>query len=223
MLNESLWVYFSDADWVVKAVMLILLICSVLSWVYIFQRAWFLKLAKRRIKQFEKSFWQAKDLTALYAEVDQSDSKKQGLSHIFSSGFKEYLALGNRESQDLKTKLQSVERAMRVAATKETDSLEKHLSFLASVGSVSPYIGLFGTVWGIMNAFHALSNVQQASISMVAPGISEALIATALGLFAAIPAFLAYNRYANEVEKLIHQYDIFQEEFTNLLLRKVSQ
>lgn len=220
MGNETMWVYFTDADWVVKAVMLVLLGCSILSWIFIFQRGFFLQATKYRLKQFQKQFWQSKDLSALYTDIESKKSNTMGMAHIFKNGFKEYLALDARQPVDVKTTLQGVERAMRIASTKEIESLEKHLSFLASVGSVSPYIGLFGTVWGIMNAFHALSNVQQASISMVAPGISEALVATALGLFAAIPAFLAYNRYANQVENIVNHYEIFQEEFTNLLLRK---
>jgi biopolymer transport protein TolQ len=220
MVNESLWMYFSGADWVIKIVMLILAISSFFSWVFIFQRGWFLKSAKRQLKQFEKKFWQSNDLTVFYGELNKNTRKRTGLSHIFSSGFKEYLSLGTNRQGDLKTQLTGVERSMRIATSKEIEGLEKHLPFLASLGSVSPYIGLFGTVWGIMNAFHALSNVQQASISMVAPGISEALVATALGLFTAIPAVLAYNRYANEVENIIGKYEVFQEEFTNLLLRQ---
>lgn len=220
MVNESLLVYFSDADWVVKAVMLILLVSSFLSWLFIFQRGFYLKFCQRQLKQFEKQFWQTKDLTQLYTRISQGRSKLQGLPSIFKSGFKEYLALANKDPENEQSRLLGVERAMRVASLKENEKLEKHLPFLASVGSVSPYIGLFGTVWGIMSAFHALSNVQQASISMVAPGISEALVATALGLFTAIPAVLAYNRYANEVENIINKYDVFQEEFSSLLLRQ---
>lgn len=220
MVNQTMWVYFTDADWVVKTVMLILAVCSVLSWIFILQRALFIKAAKLRLSQFEKQFWQAKDLTALYTDIDAKKSQPMGLAHIFKNGFKEFLTLESKAPHDTKMTLQGVERAMRIATHKEIEALERHLPFLASVGSVSPYIGLFGTVWGIMNAFQALSNVQQASISMVAPGISEALVATAMGLFAAIPAFLAYNRYANQVENIINRYDMFQESFTNLLLRQ---
>lgn len=220
MVNESLLVYFTDADAVVKTVMLILAIGSILSWVFIFQRGFFLRSTQQSLKTFEKSFWNSKNLADLYTETNQSESKNQGITHIFQSGFKEYLAWGAKSPEQKERVIEGVARAMRVASTKEIDKLEKHLPFLASVGSVSPYIGLFGTVWGIMSAFHALSNVQQASISMVAPGISEALVATALGLFTAIPAVLAYNRYANQVENIVNKYEVFQEEFTNILLRQ---
>lgn len=221
MGNESLLVYFFNAGAVVKFVMLLLLGISIVSWICIFQRGYFLKQMQSQLKKFEAVFWQTDDLTKLYTDTTKKSSRNiVGLESIFDAGFKEYLALGNKGYVDFTTQLHGVQRAMRIACSKEIDSLEKHLPFLASVGSTTPYIGLLGTVWGIMTAFQALSSVQQASISMVAPGISEALIATAMGLFAAIPAVLAYNRYANQVEKIINHFDIFQDEFSNLLLRK---
>ncbi len=221
MGNESLLVYFTQAGPVVKSVMLLLIGISVVSWGFIFQRGYFLKFSAKRLKTFEQDFWQAEDLTRLYSALSKkSHNNKTGLECIFDAGFKEYLALGNKGHADISSQLHAVERAMRIATTREIERLEKHLSFLASVGSTTPYIGLFGTVWGIMTAFQALSSVQQASIAMVAPGISEALIATAMGLFAAIPAVLAYNHYASQVEKLISHFDVFQDEFSNLLLRK---
>lgn len=221
MANASLWVYFAEAGPVVKFVMLLLLATSILSWVFIFQRGYYLKFIQTNLRTFEDKFWHTKDLTKLYTEVSQKgESKSAGLERIFGAGFKEYLTLCNKGDVDLNTQIIGVQRAMRIASSREIDKLEKHLPFLASVGSTTPYIGLFGTVWGIMTAFHALSNVQQASIAMVAPGISEALVATAMGLFAAIPAVLAYNRYANQVERIINQYELFQDEFSSLLLRQ---
>lgn len=221
MANPSLWIYFSDASPVVKFVMILLLATSILSWIFIFQRGFFLKFSNSNQKKFEELFWKTSDLTKLYSDSSKKPARKRGgLEKIFDAGFKEYLTLCNKGDLDKKLQLLGVQRAMRIASAKEIEKLERHLPFLASVGSTTPYIGLFGTVWGIMTSFHALSNVQQASIAMVAPGISEALVATAMGLFAAIPAVLAYNRYANQVEKLISQYEIFQDEFTSLLLRQ---
>lgn len=221
MANESLWVYFAEAGLVVKFVMLLLLSTSILSWVFIFQRGYYLKFTQKQVDKFEDNFWKSKDLTKFYSQLTKTPDKKRiGLEKIFDAGFKEYLTLGNKGEVDTKTQLHGVQRAMRVACSREVAQLERHLPFLASVGSTTPYIGLFGTVWGIMTAFHALSNVQQASIAMVAPGISEALVATAMGLFAAIPAVLAYNRYANQVDRIVNQFENFQDEFSSLLLRQ---
>jgi biopolymer transport protein TolQ len=219
LVDQSLWVYFSGAGIVVKGVMMVLLAASFLSWGFIFQRGIFLKATKVRLKLFEDRFWHTKDLTHFYDSLMKSHVPSQGLAKIFKSGFKEFLSFEHKQDIEHEAKLDAVSRVMRVACRKEIEKLERHLPFLASVGSVSPYIGLFGTVWGIMTAFHALSNVQQASISMVAPGISEALVATAMGLFAAIPAVLAYNRYSVEAENIINQYEVFQDEFRSLLLR----
>ena len=212
MTQPSLWLYFADASTVVKAVMLLLLGASITSWTFIFQRGFILKKARDAVLQFDEAFWSGQDLATLYQTYQRDGAEKQGLARIFKAGFGEY-----RRAKGSAYEMEAVQRAMRVATTKEMDSLEKHLSFLASVGSTSPYVGLFGTVWGIMTAFHALGNVQQATIAMVAPGISEALIATAMGLFAAIPAVLAYNRYTHVVERLYNQYETFQEEFSNIL------
>lgn len=220
MAEPSLLVYFFEAGAVVKFVMILLLAISVLSWVFIFQRGYFLNFTQKNLKKFEKIFWQTEDLTKLYSQLStKSKTRASSLEKIFDAGFKEYLALGNKGDVDVQGQIEGAQRAMRVATSREIDLIEKHLPFLASVGSTTPYIGLFGTVWGIMTAFQALSSVQQASIAMVAPGISEALVATAMGLFAAIPAVLAYNRYANQVEKIISQFEVFQDEFSSLLLR----
>lgn len=224
MGNESMLVYFINAGAVVKFVMLLLLAISILSWICIFQRGLYIKKIKSQLKKFESDFLTQEDLVKFYSSLsNKSKTNSSGLEKIFNAGFKEYLTLGNKGDVDFSLQLNAIQRAMRIASSQEIDSLEKHLPFLASVGSTTPYIGLFGTVWGIMTAFQALSSVQQASIAMVAPGISEALIATAMGLFAAIPAVLAYNRYANQVEGIINHFDTFQDEFSNLLLRKSQQ
>ena len=221
MAEQSLLVYFFEAGAVVKFVMLLLLGISILSWVFIFQRGYFLKFSQLSLKKFEKSFWQTEDLTKLYSQLSKRPkAKTSGLEKIFDAGFKEFLTLGNKGETDRQLQIEGVQRAMRIATSREIEQLELHLPFLASVGSTTPYIGLFGTVWGIMTAFQALSSVDQASIAMVAPGISEALVATAMGLFAAIPAVLAYNRYANQVEKIISKFEVFQDEFSSLLVRQ---
>jgi len=219
--NQSLLIYFLDAGPVVKAVMAMLLAASVISWTFIFQRALFLKRTRAEMKQFEERFWSSSDLTSLYNHIDKFDKEKSGLAGIFYEGFKEFLRLRRQNLSDQAIVMEGVQRAMRIAYAKELEDLESHLPFLASVGSTSPYVGLFGTVWGIMSSFHALAgNAQQATIAMVAPGISEALIATAMGLFAAIPAVLAYNRYSSQIDRLMNNYETFQEEFSNILHRE---
>jgi biopolymer transport protein TolQ len=187
----------------------------------IFQRGLFLKNAKVEMVSFEDMFWSGMDLSKLYTELSTKGEAVQGLSSIFLAGFREFIRLRKQGGVAPSVILEGIQRAMRIARSREMDKLEQHLSFLATVGSTSPYVGLFGTVWGIMTSFHALGSAQQATIAMVAPGISEALIATAMGLFAAIPAVIAYNRFANEVERLLNQYDTFQEEFSNILYRQV--
>ncbi|GAB4391493.1 MAG: protein TolQ [Gammaproteobacteria bacterium] len=219
--NQSLWVYFADAGTVVKCVMLILLIASVISWTLILERGLLIKRTRQLFNHFEDEFWSGADLTKLYSDVRERYAEDQGLSSVFSNGFKEFVRLYKQARLQPVVVMEGIHRAMRIAIAREQDRLENHLAILASIGSTSPYIGLFGTVWGIMTSFHALGNVQQATISMVAPGISEALIATAMGLFAAIPAVIAYNRYTNLIERLINQYDVFQEEFANILYRQV--
>lgn len=218
--EQSFLMYFMDAGGVVKTVMTLLLIASIASWTMIFQRGLFLKRARVAVAEFENLFWSGTDLTKLYADFHAHDEDMAGLGSIFQAGFKEFMRLSKQVGAQPATVMEGAQRAMRIANSHEVDNLEQNLSFLATVGSTSPYIGLFGTVWGIMTSFHALGNVQQASIAMVAPGISEALIATAMGLFAAIPAVIAYNRYSNDVERLLNHYDTFQEEFSSILYRQ---
>ena len=203
----------------VQAVMLILMLASVISWGMIFKKRVLLKRARRDADRFEERFWAAADLSPLYAVISRPRYQAGGMEKIFEAGFKEFARLQKQEGMDPGAIIDGAERAMRIAMNKETDRLETNLSFLATVGSTSPYIGLFGTVWGIMNSFRALGQVQQATIAMVAPGISEALIATAMGLFAAIPAVIAYNRYAYDVERLLNRHDNFMQEFSAILHR----
>ncbi len=208
-----------NASILVQLVMLILVVASVVSWTMIFNKRVVLKKAKRAAEDFEERFWSADDLSTLYARVSGRRYQPAGMEKIFEAGFKEFGRLRKQKGIDAAGILEGTQRAMRVGLSREVDDLEIHLSFLATVGSTSPYIGLLGTVWGIMNSFRALGNVNQATISMVAPGIAEALIATAMGLFAAIPAVIAYNRYSNDVERLINRYDTFLEEFSSVLQR----
>ncbi|APZ43379.1 protein TolQ [Acidihalobacter ferrooxydans] len=210
------------ASLVVQVVILILLLASILSWTAIFIKWGMLRRARRAATQFEDRFWSGSNLSQIYEGI-RAKSSRAGLEAIFSSGFREYLRL-HKPGQDVVSSslIDTAQRSMRVALSREEEKLERSLSFLATVGSVSPYIGLFGTVWGIMHAFMALGNVQQASLAMVAPGIAEALVATAMGLFAAIPAVVAYNRYADEVERLITRYENFQDEFLALLQRQLA-
>ena len=208
-----------NASLLVQLVMLILLLASLVSWTMIFNKLKILKHARKQAEAFEERFWSVEDLSPLYTRIANSHYEPMGMEKIFEAGFKEFARLRKQEHIDPDAVLDGAQRSMRIAMNKEMDHLETNLSFLATVGSTSPYIGLFGTVWGIMNSFHALGNVQQATISMVAPGISEALIATAMGLFAAIPAVIAYNRFSYDVERLINRYDNFMEEFSSILHR----
>ncbi|MBK1695172.1 protein TolQ [Chromatium weissei] len=208
------------ASLIVQLVLLVLLLASVLSWTMIFDRARIFAAARQSASAFEEQFWSGGDLGALYKELNQKQRQPRGLPAIFCAGFKEYVRMRKSEDSDVATLLHSTERAMRVALSRELDRLESNLAFLATIGSTSPYIGLFGTVWGIMQSFHALGNVEQATLALVAPGISEALIATAMGLFAAIPAVIAYNRYANQVERLANRYEEFMDEFVAVLQRQ---
>ncbi len=209
------------ASLVVKCVLLILIAASLASWAMIFRKHRMLKDAKQKAEEFEKRFWSGGDLAGMYKEITGSGAES-GMESIFEAGFSEFARLRKQSAIDTGQVIEGARRAMRVAQIREVDRLEESLAFLASVGSTSPYIGLFGTVWGIMNAFQSLGNVQHATIAMVAPGISEALIATAMGLFAAIPAVLAYNRYANHVERLETRFDSFLEEFSTILQRHVG-
>ncbi|MBT5411397.1 protein TolQ [Methylophilaceae bacterium] len=203
----------------VQLVMLILIAASVISWKFIYLKVKFLKESEENAQEFEKFFWSGGDLAKLYESVSNNSRAINGLAEIFRSGYKEYMGQKEHQAFDKKS-IESVRRAMRASYNREIDTLDQHLPFLASVGSVSPYIGLFGTVWGIMNAFIGLSNVAQATLSQVAPGIAEALIATAIGLFAAIPAVIAYNRFATKVDRLSLRFESFIEEFINIVDRK---
>ncbi|MDH5601180.1 MAG: protein TolQ [Gammaproteobacteria bacterium] len=209
-----------DASFLVQLVMLLLLALSILSWVIIRAKWIMVRDAKISANYFERRFWSGVDLPELYAKIAAKKNRVTGLEAIFESGFREFAHLRKSPGIDPVVTVEGAQRTMRVALNREVDELENHLSFLATVGSISPYIGLFGTVWGIMNSFLALGSVQHASIGSVAPGIAEALIATAMGLFAAIPAVIAYNRYSNDIERLINRYDIFLEEFSTLLQRQ---
>lgn len=222
-LDLSLLTYFMQAGIVVKCVMLILVIASIFSWTYILQRFFYLKYIGRKAHKFENHFWSGEDLSKIYADGTRRKAGLKGLEAIFHAGFKEFLRFRKQAGVTLENIMDNTRRAMRVAKMREQDKLETHLPFLAIVGTTSPYIGLFGTVWGIMQAFQALANVQQATISMVAPGIAEALIATALGLFAAIPAVIAYNRFVTDIGRLMNHFDAFEEEFTNILTRQSQQ
>ena len=216
----SIWHLIVVADPVVKLVMLILLCGSVLSWAIIFQRNRLLRQEKSKLKQFEKEFWSGKNMSDIYRTVSQ-DQDPNGAENIFVNGFGELSKLQRRPGIKGDAIMSGMEGAMRVSLMRESDRLQNGLSLLATIGSVSPYIGLFGTVWGIMNAFQSLGAVQQATLAMVAPGISEALIATAMGLFAAIPAVIAYNRFVARSERLLNDYENFQDEFSGLIHREV--
>jgi biopolymer transport protein TolQ len=189
--------------------------------VMIFQRGFSLSHIKRDSAAFEDEFWSGKDLRKIYLELEEHEGELIGMEHIFHEGFKEFTRLRQQKDTDADRIMQNVQRSMRVAMSREEERLEMHLAFLATVGSTSPYIGLFGTVWGIMNSFRSLATVQQASLSIVAPGISEALIATAMGLFAAIPAVIAYNRFSAQVEIIMNRLEAFTDEFSGILSRAI--
>ncbi|MDZ7751488.1 MAG: protein TolQ [Gammaproteobacteria bacterium] len=217
----SLFHLVAEASLLVQLVMLLLLLASVVSWSMIILKYITLRRARAAAVQFEDRFWSGKDLVRLYNGVSASHVRSDGMARIFEAGFREFARLRKQPGLEPNAILDNSQRAMRIALSREVDALESSLSFLATVGSTSPYVGLFGTVWGIMNSFRALGNVHQATIAMVAPGIAEALIATAMGLFAAIPAVIAYNRFSHDVDRLLNRYDTFMEEFSNLLHRKV--
>ena len=212
-----------SAGIVVKAVMAILFLASVISWAMIVQRGLYQTRANHGFKSFEKTFWSGVDLTQLYRQGNAraSHNNVDGVENIFRSGFKEFSRLRQQGGADPDAIMEGTQRAMRVALAREQEKLEANLPFLASVASVSPYIGLFGTVWGIMNSFRNLAGETQATLASVAPGISEALVATAMGLFAAIPAVLAYNRFSARAESLTGYYETFAEEFSSILHRQV--
>ncbi|WP_286815753.1 protein TolQ [Marinobacter sp. UBA3607] len=216
----SVWHLIANAGVLVQLVMLLLVAASVMSWALIFQRLQVFRKAKRAQLAFEERFWSGMDLGQLYKEVSSDPTPYSGMEAVFRSGFKEFSRL-RQQSRDADAVMEGAQRAMRVAFSREQERLETHLPFLATVGSTSPYVGLFGTVWGIMNSFRGLAQVQQATLATVAPGISEALIATAMGLFAAIPAVIAYNRFAAMSDALLKNYETFAEEFSSILHRRV--
>lgn len=211
----------TGASVLVQIVMFLLLLASMFSWYYIFLKVFTLRRATRLADEFEKEFWSGADLNELYQRAVNSRSSAGSLERIFEAGFREFAKHKKQPGMDISVLMDSIRRAMRATYQREMDRLESHLAFLASVGSVSPYVGLFGTVWGIMNAFRGLANVAQATLAHVAPGIAEALVATAMGLFAAIPAVVAYNRFAGEVNRLATRFESFTEEFSNILQRQV--
>ncbi|TVO39044.1 protein TolQ [Vibrio algivorus] len=217
----SIFDLFLQASLLVKIVMLILLGMSVLSWAVIIKRSKILNKAAKNAASFEEKFWSGVDLSQLYHEVKARKNNLLGSEQIFYAGFTEFARLRRTNGASAEYVMEGAGRSMRVTLSKEMDELENQLPFLATVGSISPYIGLFGTVWGIMTAFIALGEVKQATLAMVAPGIAEALVATAMGLFAAIPAVMAYNRLSNQVTKLEHNYATFAEEFHSILHRQV--
>ncbi|MDZ7749870.1 MAG: protein TolQ [Halofilum sp. (in: g-proteobacteria)] len=210
----------AEASIVVQFVMLLLMLASVFSWALIYAKWRQLRAVRVSSGDFEARFWSGGAVSQLYRELQSGEDSAGGTDRVFAAGFGEYARL-QKQGHGPQHVLDGARRAMRIALSRESDRLEGNLSFLATVGSVSPYVGLFGTVWGIMNAFQALSNVHQATLALVAPGIAEALIATAMGLFAAIPAVIAYNRFAHDLGKLENRFDNFTEEFTALLHRQV--
>jgi biopolymer transport protein TolQ len=218
--DMSLTTLITGASLPVQMVMAILLIVSIVSWWYIFIKVMTIGRAEKEAESFEHTFWAGGDLNKLYDGLSAGRNKPHGMSSIFEAGFKEFVRLKKQPGLEVSDLMEGSRRAMRAAYNREMDDLDSHLPYLASVGSVSPYIGLFGTVWGIMNAFRGLANMAQATLAHVAPGIAEALIATAIGLFAAIPAVIAYNRFASSVDRLAVRYESFIEEFTNILQRK---
>ncbi len=219
----------SEASLLVQLVMLLLAAVSLMSWTYIFRKLFAIRSAKAQTEEFERNFWSGGNLNTLYEDAVSNRRRNAGqtgaLERIFEAGMSEFnktkASIAGRDGIDANTLIDGARRAMRAAYQREMDALESHLAFLASVGSVSPYVGLFGTVWGIMNSFRGLANVQQATLASVAPGIAEALIATAIGLFAAIPAVVAYNRYSHDIDRLAIRFESFVEEFSNILQRQV--
>jgi len=210
------------ASWVVQLVMLILLTMSVASWAAIFRKLFSIKRVKSLNDIFERDFWSGTSLNDLFPAAAQNARAAGPMERIFASGMREYQKLRERRISDAGTLLDGARRAMRASFQREMDAVESSLSFLASVGSVSPYIGLFGTVWGIMHAFTGLASMQQVTLATVAPGIAEALVATAIGLFAAIPAVIAYNRFARDIDRVAIHLETFIEEFSNILQRNIG-
>ena len=223
-MNQDLSIIelFLHASFAVKVVMGILLWVSGMSWYWIFRKWFSIRDARNRTDKFEREFWSGGELAGLYQSAVNDRHNAGQLERIFEAGYREFTKLRGQKSLDPTAVVDGIRRAMRATYQRETDDLESHLAFLASVGSVSPYVGLFGTVWGIMHAFSGLSNVAAATLSAVAPGIAEALVATAIGLFAAIPAVVAYNRFAHDVDRLGVRFESFMEEFANILQRQLK-
>lgn len=219
-VDMSLFGLFANASKVVQLVMLLLLLASLVSWTFIIQKWRDFRATRADAQQFEKRFWSGIDLVELYRQITKRSQANSGIAHVFEAGFREFARLRSQDGLAPEVVIEGAQRSMRVALNRELDRLERRLNFLATVGSTSPYVGLFGTVWGIMNSFIALGGTEYATLSMVAPGIAEALIATAMGLFAAIPAVVAYNRYTNQVERLVNRFETFSEEFSVLLQRQ---
>lgn len=217
--SASVLSYFFQAGFVVKAVMCFLLLASISSWTLIFQRAWYFHRKRQQYRNFIVRFWESSDLTLLFADIDSKACEKQGLAGIFHVGFKEFLRIKKLGA----IALDSIQRVMQINHSKESMALTEHLSLFASIGSISPYVGLFGTVWGIMTSLQALGQTQQATLAMVAPGLSEALVATALGLFTAIPAVIAYNRYTVRAADLLDEAELFQDEFIALIEQQTAK
>ncbi len=209
-----------DASPVVQVVMAILILASVVSWSFILTKYREIKRAETTTDEFEERFWSGLDLADLYRQLAREEYETEGLENIFMAGFKEFARLRQEPNISPDAVMEGAQRVMRVSLNRELELLDQRLPFLATVGSTSPYVGLFGTVWGIMNAFRSLGTAKQATLAMVAPGISEALVATAMGLFAAIPAVMAYNRYSTEIGRLASRYEAFADEFLSLLHRK---
>jgi biopolymer transport protein TolQ len=216
----SILALFWNASAIVQIVMALLAAVSFMSWYFIFHKLFTIRRARSQTEQFERDFWSGNDLTALYQSAVNHRHSTGSLERIFEAGFREYAKLRTQRAADPSVLVDGARRAMRATYQREMDRLEAHLAFLASVGSVSPYVGLLGTVWGIMHSFRGLANVQQATLAAVAPGIAEALVATAIGLFAAIPAVVAYNRFAHDVDRLAVRFESFTEEFSNILQRQ---
>jgi biopolymer transport protein TolQ len=210
------------ASWVVQLVMALLVVVSIASWAAIFGKLFSIRRVKSLNEDFERDFWSGTSLNELFASAAQNAKNAGPMERIFASGMREYQKLRERRIQDPGTVLDGARRAMRASYQREVDAVESHLSFLASVGSVSPYVGLFGTVWGIMHAFTGLASLQQVTLASVAPGIAEALVATAIGLFAAIPAVVAYNRFARDIDRVAIKLETFIEEFSNILQRNLG-
>jgi biopolymer transport protein TolQ len=210
------------ASWIVQAVIVLLLGVSIASWAAIFRKLFSLGRVKTQNDEFERSFWSGTSMSDLFASATKNGPHGAPMERIFASGMREFQKLRERRITDSATLMDGARRAMRASFQREMDVIESHLSFLASVGSVSPYVGLFGTVWGIMNAFTGLASLQQVTLATVAPGIAEALVTTAIGLFAAIPAVLAYNRFARDIDRVSIRLETFIEEFSNILQRNLG-